>query len=447
MSTAASAVPSPDGLAPLTTAPPRITRLDNGLEVLMLPCDQAPLVTTALVYRTGGAADPDPTLGSAHFLEHMMFKGAGPYGPGEIDRLTEQLGGSNNAFTNHDTTVYHFAFANDRWTQALAIEAARMTALTLDPQEIERERTVILEELAMYEGDPWDALERMVLATIYGTHPYGRALLGTRDSLAATDPAALRRFYAQHYRPANATLVVAGDLTADAAFDAAAAAFADVPAAAPAADAAAPLDDPRATASADPFADLADDAEPRRVGRQQGDVARLYVALPAPPADHADGPALGMLHTVLSSGRASLLHRRLVDDGQLALWVQSDWTGHRGPGLSTILLEAVPGVARATIEDAVVDVFTDLMRRPIDAATLARGRRVARADWVFGHERIHQRALTAATARGIDQPFDQALRDLTAGLALDADALQDAARRWLDPTRGVFGWSLPEDAA
>ena len=149
----------------------------------------------------------------------MMFKGSARFGPGEIDRLTQALGGVNNAFTSHDATAYYFNFAADRWTEALAIEADRMTALTLDPEQVASERQVILEEIAMYDSEPWDALEMAVHNRLFAGHPYGHPVLGTREELLATGAEDLRAFHRRFYRPDNAVLVVAGDI-GDGALDA-----------------------------------------------------------------------------------------------------------------------------------------------------------------------------------------------------------------------------------
>jgi zinc protease len=149
----------------------QLARLGNGLTVCVLENRQAPVVTTAISYRAGTRDEPPGHGGVAHFLEHMMFKGAARFGPGEIDRRTQALGGSNNAFTSHDATTYYFSFAADRWTEALAIEADRMGGLSLDPKQVASERRVIREEIAMYDSEPWDALEVAVQARLFRGHP------------------------------------------------------------------------------------------------------------------------------------------------------------------------------------------------------------------------------------------------------------------------------------
>src|ERR1700710_1679103 len=190
----------------------QLERLDNGLTVCLLANAQAPIVTSAIFYRAGTREEPAGHGGVAHFLEHMMFKGSKRFGPGEIDRLTQKLGGVNNAFTSHDSTAYYFNFAADRWTEALAIEADRMGGLTLDPDQVASERQVILEEIAMYDSEPWDALEMAVQGRLYGPHAYGHPVLGTKEELLVTGVEELRDFHRRFYRPDNAILVVAGDI-------------------------------------------------------------------------------------------------------------------------------------------------------------------------------------------------------------------------------------------
>ncbi|TNF74817.1 MAG: insulinase family protein, partial [Acidobacteria bacterium] len=147
-----------------------LVELSNGLTACVVEDRRTSLVTTALCYRVGTRDEPSSQGGIAHFLEHMMFKGSQRYGPGEVDRRTQALGGTNNAFTSHDCTLYEFSFASDRWVEALTMEADRMAALTLEEIEVDAERAVILEEISQAEDDPWDALEMEVRDRFYGDH-------------------------------------------------------------------------------------------------------------------------------------------------------------------------------------------------------------------------------------------------------------------------------------
>lgn len=404
--------------------------LASGLEVCLIANRQAPIVTTVLLYRVGGRDEAPGESGAAHFLEHMMFKGAALYGPGEIDRRTQALGGNNNAFTSHDLTAYYFSFSADRWPEALAIERDRMTALALAPAEVESERQVILEELAMYRDEPWDALELAVQAELFAGHPYGVPVLGSESDLENTDRERLAAFYRRYYRPANALLVVAGDFAADSA-GRIEAAFGDL---APEAVARAPIAAVPALAGA------------RRLERRHGDIARLLLALPAPAPEHPDHAGLRLLATLLGGGRTSRLHRAFVDVGQLCLSASSALAEAEVASHLACSFEILPGGDPAEVERRLEAELADLRDRPISDSELERGKQILLADWVFQQERIHQQAITAALALAqgdLEQP-EQLVRR---ALECDAADLQRLAQRYLEPRSGsVTGLSLPEDA-
>jgi zinc protease len=404
-------------------------RLASGLEVCLIANRQAPIVTSVLLYRVGGRDESPGASGSAHFLEHMMFKGSARFGPGEIDRRTQSLGGSNNAFTSHDLTAYYFSFAADRWHEALAIERDRMTALTLDAEEVKSERQVILEELAMYRDEPWDALELAVQAELFPGHPYGVPVLGTEADLASIDRESLAGFHRHFYRPANALLVVAGDLGADTA-DRVTAAFGDLP---ESAIARAGVGDPSALDGA------------RRLERRHGEVARILLALPAPPCDHPDHAGLRLLSTVLGGGRTSRLHRALVDVGQLCLAASCGLAEAEIAAHLACSFEVLPDGDPAEVERRLEAELADLRERPIADVELERGKQILLADWVFQQERIHQQAITAALALAqgdLEQPEKLVRR----ALECDGAELQSLAQKYLDPRAGsVLGLSLPED--
>ena len=409
---------------------PRLERLDNGLTVCLLENRQAPIVTSALFYRVGTRDEPAGHGGVAHFLEHMMFKGSARYGPGEIDRRTQALGGANNAFTSHDATAYYFNFAADRWTEALEIEKDRMETLALDPEQVASERQVILEEIAMYESEPWDALEMAVHELLFGAHAYGRQVLGTREELLGMGPDDLRAFHRRFYRPDNAVLVVAGEHGGQI-LDAVARTLGRVPAGAEQRSG-------RIVPTTVPGALV-------RLERRKGEVARMLLALAAPPGDHPDHPALRLLTTLLAGGRTSRLYCELVDEGQLCSWVAADVSEGLDASQTAISLEVVPGIEPARVEAEVFRLLEDLFRYPPDEEEVERARQITTADWVFGHEKVHQQAISLGLAVALFDPghLDRHLRGL---LETGPERLLEVADRYLRPERGaVLGWSLPRE--
>jgi zinc protease len=416
----------------------RRERLGNGLEVCLIDNRQAPLVTSVLYYRAGTRDEQAGHGGTAHFLEHMMFKGSAHYGPGEIDRRTQALGGVNNAFTSHDATAYHFNFAADRWTEALVIEADRMAALTLDPDEVASERQVILEEIAMYASEPWDALEMEVQARLYGAHAYGRPVLGTKDELLATGPEDLAAFHRRYYRPENAVLVLAGELDEGA--------LGEVEKTLGAISLPILPTPPSGGTRLDPGA-LEFPRGMARIERHKGEVPRLLLALPGPAGDHPDHPAVRLLVTLLASGRASRLHRAMVDEDQLCVWVASDLSESLDASQITLGAEVVPGISIERVESDLLRHLADLAERTPSAEEVERAKQIIRADWVFGHEKVHQQALSAGFALTL---FDLGYLDrhLAATLATTPEQLREMAVRYLDAGKSaVLGWSLPREGA
>jgi zinc protease len=431
-----AAVPAPAAAAAAVALPGgsclpgrrQLARLANGLTVCVLENHQAPVVTTALCYRAGTRDEAPGHGGLAHFLEHMMFKGSARFGPGEIDRRTQALGGSNNAFTSHDATTYYFDFAADRWTEALAVEADRIAGLTLDPGQVASERKVILEEIAMYDSDPWDSLEVAVQARLFRSHPYGRPVLGTRGELRATGRDELASFQRRFYRPDNAVLVVAGEVAPEAALSTVERFLGGLPGGAERRSGPSPITWPRGMA---------------RLRRHKGEVPRLLLALPAPPGDHPDHAVARLLVALLGSGRTSRLYQALVDEGQLCSWTHTELTENVDVSHFTIAAEVVPGVEPARVERELLRLLAGLVRTPPAIEELERARQVALADWVLHHERVEQQALSLAVALAL---FDAEHldRQMARLLAVTPETLHAAAGRYLRPARGsVLGWSLP----
>lgn len=404
--------------------------LDNGLTACVVEDRRTSLVTTALCYRVGTRDEPPGQGGIAHFLEHMMFKGSQRYGAGEVDRRTQALGGTNNAFTSHDCTLYEFSFASDRWVEALAIEADRMSGLTLERVEVDAERAVILEEVSLAEDDPWEALEMEVRDRFYGGHPYGRRVLGRRDSLTTIGREELEAFHHDFYRPANAVLVVAGDVGPEALESIRN-----------------ELDGPGGDGSPDRAEVGRRPAVDRfRVERRRGDVARLLIALPAPGAGEDDCAPLRLLLAILGSGRASRLHHELVEERQLCLSVSADLVETVGEGSTLIGADLIPGVEPRLVEETILERLQKAVDGPISPAELERARQILLADWVFAHERVHQQAMTAALALALYTP-EYPERHLRQIADSNVEQLREVGERYLRVDQvGVVGWSLPESS-
>lgn len=405
----------------------RIETLENGLELCVLSDCRLPIVSTVLAYRVGARDETAAQAGAAHFLEHMMFKGSENFAAGEIDRVTESRGGSNNAFTSHDVTAYYFSFAQQHWATALEIERDRMGGLRLDPGEVDAERQVILEELAMYESDPWDVLHQEVSRLLYPGHPYGAPVLGTRESLRDLGSSELAHFHRRHYLAENAVLVVAGDVT----FEAVRAEALRLPSGA-------------ARRQRLPVADVEATSALQRYERAFGEVSRLLLSFPVAGATDVEAHATARLLAVcLAGGRSSRLNQRLVEEEKLALWVAADVAEMTGPASLSLALEVAPGVEEMRVEERLFEELDRLCAEGVSGEELQRAQQMSFADWTFSHERLQRRALTAALALALhDDRYPEA--SVRAALQTTPSEASSMARSLFDRDRCVVAWSTAE---
>ncbi len=182
-------------------------------EVLLLPNRKAPVVTLQVWYKVGSGNESPGQSGLAHLTEHLMFRGTQKYGPKQFSRLVQKNGGQDNAFTGRDYTAYFENMASDRLDIALNLESDRMTGLLVDDDKFFTERKVVQEERRLrVKDDPSASLFEEVIGTAFKSHPYQRPITGWMEDLEGLLPSDFLSFYRKYYQPANATLIVVGDL-------------------------------------------------------------------------------------------------------------------------------------------------------------------------------------------------------------------------------------------
>ncbi|MBX3581596.1 MAG: insulinase family protein [Rhizobiaceae bacterium] len=191
-------------------------KLDNGMEVVVIPDHRAPIVTHMVWYKVGSADEPAGKSGIAHFFEHLMFKGTAKHKAGEYAARIAAMGGSENAFTSDDFTAYYQTVPPEALPDMMEYEADRMRNLILTDAVIGPERDVVLEERRMrIETSPEALLSEEVEATLYQNHPYRVPVIGWMHEIEKLNRTDAVAFYDQYYAPNNAILVVAGDVDAD----------------------------------------------------------------------------------------------------------------------------------------------------------------------------------------------------------------------------------------
>jgi zinc protease len=201
--------------------------LPNGIRVVARERKGLPLVAIDIWVSAGSANERRGEESAAHFLEHMIFKGTPKRGPGEIDGEIEDLGALLNAGTLRDAAHFYTTVASTHLGTALGVIADGIRNASLDTREMERERAVILDEMARAEGDPVHAAVTSVYASMFPGDPYGRPILGITDAIRSATRDAVVAFHRRRYAPANTTVVLVGDVSVEDAVKAATSAFGD----------------------------------------------------------------------------------------------------------------------------------------------------------------------------------------------------------------------------
>lgn len=188
-------------------------QLSNGLTLIVKPDRRAPTAVHMLYVRVGAMDEVDGSTGVAHVLEHMLFKGTKATKPGEFSRLVAALGGRENAFTTRDVTGYFQQIPANRLEDVIRLEADRFANNQWPDDEFKRELEVVKEERrSRTEDNPRALLFEQLSAVVYQASPYRRPVVGWMNDLDAMTPQDAREFYRRWYVPANAAVIVAGDV-------------------------------------------------------------------------------------------------------------------------------------------------------------------------------------------------------------------------------------------
>ncbi|MEW5981891.1 MAG: pitrilysin family protein [Acidobacteriota bacterium] len=316
--------------------------LANGMRILVQEDHSIPNVALYIFYRVGSRNERPGITGISHFFEHMMFNGAKKYGPGEFDRVMEANGGSNNAYTSENVTVYQDWFPRSALDLIFDLEADRIQNLSFDPEIVESERGVIASERRQgVDANNFGILNEQLSAAAFTAHPYQWPVIGWMSDIEAWTMDDLKSHFKMGYSPSNATMVVSGDVTLDEIVALAAKHLEAIPAAAP----------PPPVRTREPE----QMGERRVVVRKFAQLPIVMMAWHVPETAHADYYALQALETILFSGQSSRMYRRLVDRDQMALSVGggSDWAFD--PTLFAITVQPKAGVDPAIVEKTVYE--------------------------------------------------------------------------------------------
>jgi zinc protease len=402
--------------------------LSNGLDVIVHESRESPVVAINVWYHVGSRHEVPGRTGLAHLFEHLMFEGSARQ-PGSYFTPLQEAGAAVNGSTNCDRTNYWETVPAGAVERALWMEADRMGWLlpVLTDERFRTQRDVVLNERRQnYENRPYGLVPFAIAQALYpASHPYSWPTIGYPADLLAASLEDVHAFFARFYRPANASLAIAGDIDTARAFDLAEECFGAIPRG----------EDVDVSEPPPPVA-----AARRLVLEDRVELPRLYLAWPTPAMFADDDAALDLAADLLANGRTSRLYQRLIHDERIAAELGAHQSSREAGGHFQLIATAAPGHTLTELYDAMIDALTTLAAGGPTMAELERGRIQAEAAFVlrlqslggFGGKADQLNAYNVF--RGEPDGFAADLARYTSATAED---VRTAVARWLDPARAV----------
>ncbi|WP_419806018.1 M16 family metallopeptidase [Terriglobus sp.] len=335
--------------------------LGNGMKLLVQEDSSIPNIAFYTFYKVGSRNEHEGITGLSHFFEHMMFNGAKRYGKGEFDAALDNAGGTNNAYTQTDMTVYQDWTPQGALELVMDAESDRMENLAFVPAVVESERQVVYSErrLRTDNSNP-GTLEEALRAAAFESSPYHWPVVGWPSDIEGWTIDDLKSYHAMGYSPRNATAVVVGNVKAAEVFALADKYFANIPAPAP--------PPPVRTKG------MPQHGERRVEVRKPAELPLQFIAWHTVDVKSPDYYPLLVLDSILSTGQSSRLYRSLVDGQQLALSIGSNQDETMDPGLFSIQHQPRAGVAPEKVEAAIYAELDKLRTTPLGAAELTKAK-------------------------------------------------------------------------
>ncbi|WP_233350554.1 M16 family metallopeptidase [Henriciella barbarensis] len=358
---------------------PTTFELDNGMDVVVLPDNRAPVVTHMVWYKVG-AVDEDPgKSGIAHLFEHVMFKETDDIGPEEFTTIVQRNGGQLNAFTSWDYTAYYERVEKSQLERMMELEAERMTDLIIndDPEgPFISERDVVKEERRQrIDNNPGVILQEQVMTALYQDHPYNITVIGKMEEVGALTPQDGLDFYNKWYTPSETILIVAGDVTPEDVRTLAERTYGQI-------ESANTEPPQRGWQDVQPLAEtqLITHSDPKV---RQPEWERWYLSTSF-VQDRDFAYALNVALDVLGGGRTSRLYQALVEDQKIANNASAGaWLSLHDTAPAVLSASPSDGVELEALEEAYMAVVNDVLANGFTEEEVERSRNSLAASAIY----------------------------------------------------------------
>jgi zinc protease len=406
--------------------------LANGMRVLAAPDHSSPTVAIQVWYHVGSKDDPQNRSGFAHLFEHIMFKSTKNMKSEMMDRLTEDVGGFNNAFTNDDVTVYFEVVPSNYLETLIWAEGDRLSGLNVDDANFKSERDVVKEEYRQSVlAPPYGRFEYLLQQKSFLEHPYKRPTIGSIEDLDAASLKDVQEFHSTYYRPDNATLVVVGDFDPkqlDAWVDKYFAPIAKPSRALPRVE----VKEPQRK------------SEIRLTDYGSNDLPAVGLTYLTPRQADADSDALRVADVILSGGESSRLYHSLVYTQQLAAEVNSSAETREAASLFVLTAVLSEGKKVEDVEKAMEAEIKKLQDEPVSAAELDKAKNQLITNQLRQQETSNGKALALGEAAVLLGDAARVNTDLERLQAVTAADIQRVMKKYFADTNRLVLYYLPE---
>jgi len=405
--------------------------LKNGMRVLVQSDHSIPNVALYIFYRIGSRNERPGTTGLSHFFEHMMFNGAKKYGPGDLDKVMEANGGSNNAYTSQNVTVYQDWFPRSALPLIFDIEADRIQNLSFDPKKIESERGVVASERrSSVDNDNGGLLEEQLWANAFIAHPYQWPVIGWMSDIEHWTIEDLKRHFEMGYSPSNATMVVVGDVAPEEVFQLCEKTIEPIPSHAP---------PPPVTTVEPPQL-----GERRLVVHKPAELPLLMIGYHVPQTSHPDFYATAILRAILFQGESSRMYQRLVDQDQTALDVSSTVEPAFDPTLAIIVAQPKQGVDPQKCERAIYEELEKTKNTLVTDQELEKAKNIRLMEFYHQMRTVSGRANTIGTYEVFDGDYKKLFDAAKEYAAVTKEDVQRVAIAYFGANNRTVATLLPE---
>ena len=406
--------------------------LPNGLRVLSAPDHSSPTVAIQVWYHVGSKDDPSSRSGFAHLFEHIMFKSTKNMKSEMMDRLTEDVGGFNNAFTADDVTVYYEVVPSNYLETLIWAESDRLSGLNVDDANFKSERDVVKEEFRQSVlAPPYGRFEYLLQEKSFVEHPYKRPTIGSIEDLDAASLKDVQDFHATYYRPDNATLVVVGDFD-PAQFDRWVDKYFG-----PIAKPNIPL--PRVQVKEPPRKN-----EMRLTEYGRNDLPAVGLTYLTPRQADPDSDALRVADAILSAGESSRLYNSLVYTQQLAAEVNSGAETREDASLFVLTAVLSEGKKPEDAEKSLLAEIKKLQDTPVSAAELEKAKNQMITNQLRQRETSNGKALALGEAAVLLGDPARVNTDLERLQAVTAADIQRVMKKYFADTNRLVLYYMPE---